>query len=34
VKIETQNYSARLRRADGNPHLAAVARFLKEFKRD
>jgi len=34
VKIGTQNCSAHLRRVDSNPHLAAVARFLKEFKRD
>jgi len=32
VKIGNQNYSARLRKADNNPHLAAVAKFLKEFK--
>jgi hypothetical protein len=34
VKIGTQNYSARLRRADNNPHLAAVAKFLKDFKHE
>lgn len=32
VKIGNQNYSARLRKADSNPHLVALARFLKEFK--
>ncbi len=34
VKIGNQNYSARLRRAENNPHLAAVAKFLKEFRRE
>ena len=34
VRIGTQNYSARLRKADNNPHLAAVAKFLKEFKNE
>ena len=32
VKIGNQTYSARVRKADSNPHLAAVARFLKTFR--
>ncbi len=32
VKIGNQNYSARLRKAENNPTLAALASFLKEFK--
>jgi len=32
VRIGNQNYSARLRKADNNPHLAAVAKFLTKFK--
>ncbi len=32
VRIGNQNYSARLRKADSNRHLAAVAKFLKDFK--
>ena len=34
VKIGNQTYSTRIRKADSNPHLAAVARFLKAFKAD
>jgi len=32
VRIGSQNYSARLRRAENNPALAALARFLNDFK--
>lgn len=32
VKIGTQNYSVRLRRAENNGALAALAKFLKDFK--
>jgi len=32
VNIGNQNYSVRLRKAENNPHLAAVANYLKDFK--
>ncbi len=32
VKIGTQNYSVRLRKAESNATLTALAKFLKEFK--
>jgi hypothetical protein len=31
VRIGNQNYSARLRKADNNPTLIALAKFLREF---
>jgi hypothetical protein len=34
VKIGSQNYSARLRKAENNFTLAGLARFLKDFKPD
>jgi hypothetical protein len=32
VKVGNQDYSARLRKADNNPTLVALAKFLKDFK--
>ncbi len=32
VKIGNQEYTVRLRRADDNPTLVALATFLKDFK--
>lgn len=34
VKIGNQDYSARLRRAENNPTMMALAKFLRDFKPD